>query len=342
MPSLLEPSIQNVASHLHFFNLGELRHLPMQIQERLMELVKPGSITDERLPAFLDSTLEAMSSESMNSICLKNFWKVSGEGMRVVAQRCPSLAKIDVSYCESLDDAAIEILVTNCRGLTSLNLSGCRLLSDTACGHIARLSQLEELQLTCCSLITDLGIQQVAHCGGMLRLLDLGSVKQLSAVSTMIIADHCTRLEELSIGGSPQLTDMDVHDICAKCVRLSELNLRACWRLTDNALVAIGKLGKRQAARAKKSPASPQLVLLDLGGCSRITDAGLASLQPGCDALQQLDLRGCGKVSAEGVAAVLRSCRRLEQVNINACGAILCDDATQLKAARPDVLILGP
>lgn len=45
MPSLLEPSIQNVASHLHFFNMGELRHLPMQIQERLMELVKPGSIT---------------------------------------------------------------------------------------------------------------------------------------------------------------------------------------------------------------------------------------------------------------------------------------------------------
>jgi len=45
MPSLLEPSIQNVASHLIFFNLGEWRHLPMQIQERLMELVQPGSIT---------------------------------------------------------------------------------------------------------------------------------------------------------------------------------------------------------------------------------------------------------------------------------------------------------
>ena len=45
MPSLLEPSIQNVASHLRFFNLGEWRHLPMQIQERLMELVQPGSIT---------------------------------------------------------------------------------------------------------------------------------------------------------------------------------------------------------------------------------------------------------------------------------------------------------
>ena len=33
----------------------------------------------------------------MSSICLKNFWKVSGEGMCVVAQRCPLLAKIDVS-----------------------------------------------------------------------------------------------------------------------------------------------------------------------------------------------------------------------------------------------------
>jgi F-box/leucine-rich repeat protein 2/20 len=138
-----------------------------------------------------------------------------------------------VSYCESPDDAAIEILVMNCRGLTSRNLSGCRLLSDTACSHIARLSQLKELQLTCCNRITDLDIQQVARRGGMLCLLDLGSVKQLSAVSTMIIADHCTCLEELSIGGSPQLMDMDVHGVCVKCVCLSELNLCVCQLAAD-------------------------------------------------------------------------------------------------------------
>ena len=159
MPSLLEPSIQNVASHLHFFQPGGMAP-PAHADPRAFDGIGPArlyhsTLFTTRCLATRVSGFDARGNEQrVDEQHLPEEFLEGRGGGHARCSAALSVARQDrrVSYCESPDDAAIEILVMNCRGLTSRNLSGCRLLSDTACSHIARLSQLEELQLTCCNV----------------------------------------------------------------------------------------------------------------------------------------------------------------------------------------------
>ena len=47
-----------------------------------------------------------------------------------------------------------------------------------------------------------------------------------------------------------------------------------------------------------------QLESIDLGGCDKVTDAGISALGHGCGQLQSIDLRGCDKVTDVGISAL--------------------------------------
>lgn len=77
-----------------------------------------------------------------------------------------------------------------------------------------------------------------------------------------------------------------------------------------------------------------QVRRLELGGCVRLTDTGLAAAAARCPALRRADLRGCTRVTERGVfSGLVARCPHLQHLDV----------AGELKAGTSEVLFIrGP
>ena len=103
------------------------------------------------------------------------------------------------------------------------------------------------------------------------------------------------------------LIDFDVEDLCKQCVQLENLFFRACWRLTDDTAKHLNRLGKRKSKRHLEP-----LRRLDLGGCSRISRAGLRGIITANRCLEELDVRGMPNAVDDDMLVELRSLHELK------------------------------
>lgn len=288
----MELCLDVIATHLHTFqSFGHM--IPHHLMKEILDRRKNETMTDHDLPLFLETTFEAVPPEELTFLSLKSCRSVSDEGFKLVFASCQSLTALDLSFCELLTDNALQAMAKSCCALESLDLTACRFITDAGCGSISRLRSLTELDLSLCNKVTDLGIQAIVRSAGpRLRSLNLGDIRQMSNISVQLVADHCSSLRSLSIAGSMKVMDLDVGDVCKHALLLQSLNLRACRRLTDGCLKYIGNLLRLQHRKGH-----PPLTSLDLGGCSRLTDDGVATILPSCSSLTHLDLRGCKQLT---------------------------------------------
>ena len=73
-----------------------------------------------------------------------------------LADRCPALTQINVSWCTNLTDAAIIALAEHCPTLTVIDVSYCRNLTDAAIIALAEhCPALTEVNAMYCNKMTD-------------------------------------------------------------------------------------------------------------------------------------------------------------------------------------------
>ena len=60
-----------------------------------------------------------------------------------------------------------------------------------------------------------------------------------------------------------------------------------------------------------------QLRSIDLGGCNRLTDAGVSALGRECGQLQTITLSGCYQVTDAGISALGHGCGQLQTIDIS-------------------------
>ena len=68
---------------------------------------------------------------------------------------------------------------------------------------------------------------------------------------------------------------------------------------------------KGDAFLAAVAENKPTIELIDLSGCSNITDAGLEHLARSCNGLTSINLTGCGEITNAGLEHLARSCNGL-------------------------------
>ena len=81
----------------------------------------------------------------------------------------------------------------------------------------------------------------------------------------------------------------------------------------------------------------PGLKSLNMGDCSKVTDAGVQTLAEHCPGLESLDLWGCSEVTDAGVHAVAEHCPGLKSLYLNGCSKV----TLTLEQARRRVAV-GP
>ena len=198
--------------------------------------------------------------------------------------------------------------------LTSLDLSGCIHLTDAAFVELctasstgwgdnpalAVLRQLEHVNLSGCSAVTDVGFSALFAQLPSLLSLDLSNTGRISLSSFAVLTDHCPRLSSLNLSSCRSANDAVIRHVCSSLPTLQSLLLSSCWALTAQSLLHL--------------PAS--LTELDVSGCySAVSDRSVRFIALTCHGLIALSVRGCSLTDA-GMDIVVRGCRRLQSVDV--------------------------
>ncbi|XP_074864992.1 uncharacterized protein LOC142020746 isoform X2 [Carettochelys insculpta] len=213
-----------------------------------------------------------------------------------------SLQALDLSSCCSISRASVWAISTHLPQLTVLRLAWCKEVTDGGLlgteeagespsdaswsetegrprASLQALRQLQELDLTACSNLTDASVAKVIRFPA-LRRLSLSLLPELTDASLGAVARACPSLEQLSLSHCRKLTDQGFMEASSSLHRLQHLVVSGCSQLTSQTLTAIGR-------------ACGQLKSLDVSMCQGISMADVELFQAR-SSLQQVQSRFVG------------------------------------------------
>jgi hypothetical protein len=146
--------------------------------------------------------------------------------------------------------------------------------SDVDVGKLVdRCPKLTRLRLSSATLISNVGLAQLARLTSMSHLYLYGSTGFGAGPSLL---SSCVDLLCINLHGCTGITDDWLCSLAAACEQLWYVNVRGCTLLTDVSLTALRRLSCMR--------------YLDLGGVTKLTTPALMLL-PQCEALEILVLR---------------------------------------------------
>ncbi|KAI3951819.1 hypothetical protein MKW92_009217 [Papaver armeniacum] len=199
-----------------------------------------------------------------------SFSHINDKGLEAVAKCCSSLKVVNLSWCRSITDSGISLLLQNCRKLGSLYINSCGKI--TGIGFLGCAHTLTHLELGRCKLKPE-GISAIVS-GGGLKYLRLTSY-------------------ELSKVGEGSINTETVMTISRGCPLLKELVLADCEEVELEAWEAIGWNCK-------------YLEFLYVYGCRKLCDQGLEALFNRCNKLLRLFVDGDNSCSSSALKLVKR------------------------------------
>jgi hypothetical protein len=266
-------------------------------------------------------------------------------GARVIADLCPRLRVLDLSFCAGLTGRGLQAVALHCPLLEVCTLTYCTGVRDKGIERLAKgCRALRSLSVALCPRISDRAVQAVAHgCRG-LTSLNIGGCPRISNVGFQILSERLgARLETLNLSGC-RLTEFDLEDVGRGCAALVCLRLRACALLTDAGLAHVLALERRKRRAGKKS-----LSVLDVGGCERLSAGMLRRAVQELDGLELLELRGCPGADRSVLAPAMDvaggddgtgpALPRLRFLNLKGCERVSAETVAELRSARPGVRV---
>lgn len=162
-------------------------------------------------------------------------------------------------------------------------------------------NNLDTLKLCGANLLSPMFLHAFSSTVPKLREVHLCKSKHVNADMVTTMVKVCPRLTSISLFGCPLITDSAVQNIGAHLPRLRELSVRGCKQLTDDSLTTLG----------------PMLESLNVGGCSRMSGEGTASiLAARCNNLRRLNLHGINLTDA-ALASLVRGCPSLQNLQVS-------------------------
>ncbi|KAL1811099.1 hypothetical protein ACET3Z_021164 [Daucus carota] len=321
---IIEPSvtIDLTNSGLQLINPhGKLKHLSLiRSQEFVATYFK--RVND------LGILLMADRCESMESICLGGFCRVTDTGFKTILHSCTSLYKFKVTYGSQLTDLVFHDIDATSLALTHVSLRWCNLLTNLSFVRLASNRNLSVLDLRDCRNLGDSSLKAIGtlhklktllldgsdiSCVGLSYLKEsvMHSIVSLSVRGCKRLTDKCIsilfdgsssrELRELDLSNLPNLSDATVLLLAKSRVQLVELRMRQCPLIGDTSVMALASMQADDDTWRGSS-----LQLLDLFNCGGITPISFRWLKkPYFPRLRWLGVTGL--VNRELVDALARS-----------------------------------
>lgn len=230
----------------------------------------------------------------------------------VLANNNILLHKLDLSDCRNIDDESLSILSSVNQHLISINLSNDWRITVVGVQHICfDIHDLQVLDLSYCySAVTEGSLHYIGrHCTKLQQLILYGCSINDTALSYVIFG--CSELHYIdctSIGSSiNKLTDITLRDIASYVNNITYINMSGCNQITNQGILALSESCKT-------------LHILKLAHCTELNNTAMEYLSTGQaqHTLQQLDVSGCYRLTDQGIAQLLRM-TSLNSLNIAQC-----------------------
>ncbi|KAM3869969.1 F-box and leucine-rich repeat protein 13 [Diretmus argenteus] len=180
---------------------------------------------------------------------------------------------------DRITDDTVKQILQNYRPFVShINMRGCTSLKWSSLTYISECRNLQDLNMSECSNVTDTMVQSIVEGCPSLIYLNLS----------------CTLV-----------TDRSLRELSRSSLNLQYLSLAYCYRFTDKGFqyLTTGK-GCRS------------LIHLNLSGCTQLTLNGFRYISAGCPALRDIVINDMPTLSDSCVMALIAKCRTLSAVSL--------------------------
>lgn len=226
---------------------------------------------------------------------LSGLHSVTNSTCRMIAQSCPNLEVLDISFCKNADGKGLRRLADRCNNLRVLKANTLR-INDTGLMLILfQKNTLEQLYLGSASGLRDETI----------RLLLEGKDPEIDPFTNRGITPP-RKLTHLDLSNCSHLTDATLHNLTSKVPLLQHLEIYSIPSLTDAGFTSL-------------LPTTPLLQTLNAEECTELTDTTLFSLahSPCHLTLSHLQISYCEQMTDTGIVDVLRKCPNVSTLEMD-------------------------
>ena len=335
---------------LNVSNCGRLTHDVMVMfaknNKRLSTLHASATrITDDGLSMLCTS----LSGDFLLNVDLSFCRDITDFGIITLSQVCPNIKSMNLCSVSRVTDTGVQHLLANCWKLEDLNLEDIFLLDNRAfwfnstfdgrpaanelmlkslinvnlkdCVNLSthgllgiseRCRKIEQFILSGCEKVSNDSLMTLTQCLGhaipacdSFKKLDLSYCTLVTANGILGLLPFCACLEHLNVSGNTSVDDDFIHQLCLVCPTIQQLVLQKCVRVTNVGLCSLADF--------------LWVEVLDITGCSRITDDGIEILTSACTGLLKLSMKKLNKITARTINAVSRACACIELLDVREC-----------------------
>jgi len=245
----------------------------------------------------------------------------------------PSIEHLNLKFCSKITDTTLIAAAMFLPNLRSLALEGCgRAITNKGVQALSRCAKLEDLDLNGCFRVTPEALLHVAsNCPDLVTLSVSGipAVDDATLQAILRVRDKRKKFTRLYFNSCSKITDAGIKALSALGETFLELELAYCPAISDDGIVTLVSC-------------CPNLTVLNLYGCFKLTDASLA-VMGSLSNLKDLNLSMCREITDKGVVKFVEGkggCRMLESFNLYDC--IKITDVSLIALSRsPRLRFLG-
>ena len=276
-----------------------------------------------------DEGVKALGREmcGLQALELQLLPRITDFGIQAVVRGCSNLTSLLLGGCAQLSNISSQLITQHLRhSLRRLDLSGLKSLLDVDLDDLRRCHSITHISLTSCGRLTDTAAAHLsALCSAQNKRI---KAEDRHTLSTTVSAGQSNGapVNPQMLSHGAELTNR--HSSSSSSAMQAE-NV-AVWYAASE-VTAAAQAGNHAAAEAAvergeaaaAAASARALTVIELGGLTRLTDAGLDHLLDNSTHVRRLDLRGCTSLTYHGVCKALGAQTRrpaLEQIVLTAVG----------------------
>ena len=289
-----------------------------------MSRLPPEYISEEWLKLNMNNTLEILKidncnwlsndfiskigrlNENLKELSLRNL-EINNSIITNILKWGKNLEILDISSCKGLSIGVCENIFICAKSLKCLKLSNLKeVVTDGGLERISRIPTLEELDISLCSQITNVGLVSLAkNKNNILTSLDItGLINITNEGLCQLVSNNSMSLVKLKASLLPQrnINGEVINDI-SKCKSLTHLDLSGCIHIDIENLNSVAIMAK--------------LENINLSGISGVNDDLAINLISANKNLKILRLSNCVSISSNFLDYVINISNSLKLLEIN-------------------------
>lgn len=218
---------------------------------------------------------------------------ITEDTLKLLSSCCPNLQELDLQHCLNIEKTEFESLGPMPQ-LVKLNLYSTKICTQAAKTLLKYNSQLEVLNLGCCSKIDH--FDSIADCIARycrnMRCVDLWRARSLTPTGLFSMIYNNENLEELDLGWCSSVISNSgcLIELLQRCQNLKKLFLTANRTVCDDDLHAIAAYGHN-------------LEQLDILGTAQVREQSAYNVLQSCNQLKFFDVSFCANISCAAVSS---------------------------------------